>query len=277
MWAAIAAGPAALAVTVTATPTTVQAATPPQPATPSVRTTVDADPGGYAQVFLRAWLRSSVDDAASAQAGLAQAMAPDVALPDPDADARTRLESVTAVRSAQHAGGGWSVTVAAQYADGTVRYYAVPVTADRALSSFTVTGEPAVVAGPGQAETAASPYTVNVPDGELSTTVGEFLAAYLTGGGEADRYLAPGVRLAALSPAPYSEVAVQQVSAAEEAAASENVPTDGTTVRVQADAEARDDTGLWPLAYELGLTARSGRWEISGLPAAPATGNGGTR
>jgi hypothetical protein len=48
-------------------------------------------------------------------------MAPDVELPDPAADAQPRPASVTAVRSAQRADGAWSVTVAAQYADGAVR------------------------------------------------------------------------------------------------------------------------------------------------------------
>ncbi|MFE1437116.1 conjugal transfer protein [Streptomyces sp. NPDC058739] len=275
VWTVIAAGPAALALTVTTTPATVQAASPPPPTT--VRTAVAADPGGYAQVFLRAWLHGSAGDAGSARARLAQSMAPDVALPDPATGARTQLESVTAVRSARHRGGGWSVTVVAQDADGTVRYFAVPVAADSSGSLFTVTGAPAVVAGPVRAETPPSPYTVDVPDGELATAVGEFLAAYLTGAGGIDRYLAPGVSLAPVSPAPYTAVSVRQVSAAEETAAAEDVPADGTRVRVQAAVEARDGAGRWPLSYDLDLTARSGRWEIAGLPAAAASGKAGAR
>jgi hypothetical protein len=45
-------------------------------------------------------------------------MAPDVELPDPAADAQS---TPTAVRSAQRTDSAWSVTVAAQYADGAVR------------------------------------------------------------------------------------------------------------------------------------------------------------
>ncbi|MGW2572676.1 conjugal transfer protein [Streptomyces sp. NPDC001537] len=274
VWTVIAAGPLALCVAVTSTPTTVAAAPATKPT--AVRTAAAAaDPGGYAQVFIGAWLRSDANDETSAQARLAQSMAPDVELPDPAADAQSAPQSVTAVRSAQRGTGAWSVTVAAQYAGGSVRYYAVPVASDSAGSSFTVTGAPGVVAGPARASVPKSPYTVTVPDGDLSSSVGEFLTAYLTGAGEVDRYLAPGVKLTAVSPAPYKAVAVQQVLAIEEAAAAEQVPADGTTVHILASVEARDATGRWPLAYELTLKARSGRWEVAALQSGTAQDGGG--
>ncbi|MGV9934090.1 conjugal transfer protein [Streptomyces olivaceoviridis] len=272
---AIAAGPVALCVAVASTPTTVQAATPAKPT--AVRTAAAAaNPGGYAQLFVSAWLRSSADDATSAQARLAQSMAPGVELPDPAAGAQSKPQSVTAVRTAQRGGGAWSVTVAAQYADESVRYYAVRVVSDGAGASFAVTGAPGVVAGPVRASVPKSPYGVTVPEGDLSSAVGEFLAAYLTGAGEVDRYLAPGVALAPVSPAPYSAVSVEQVSAVEETAAAEQMPADGTTVHVLALVEARDADGRWPLAYELALKARSGRWEIAALQSGTAQ-NGGAR
>ncbi|MCX4462507.1 conjugal transfer protein [Streptomyces sp. NBC_01728] len=273
---ALAAGPVALCVAVASTPTTVQAATSSKPS--AVRTAaVAADPGGYAQLFVSVWLRSSADDATSAQARLAQSMAPDIELPAPApaAGAQSKPESVTAVRSAQREGGAWSVTVAAQYADGSVRYYAVPVAADPAGASFTVTGAPGVVADPARTEVPKSSYGVTVPEGDLSSAVGEFLAAYLTGAGEVDRYLAPGVRMSAVSPAPYTTVSVQQVSAVEEAAAGQ-VPADGTKVRVLVQVEARDSGGRWPLGYELTLKARSGRWEVAALESG-TTQDGGAR
>jgi pyruvate/2-oxoglutarate dehydrogenase complex dihydrolipoamide acyltransferase (E2) component len=151
-----------------------------------------------------------------------------------------------------------------------VRYYAVPVSSDSTGSSFTVTGAPGVVAGPARAEVPTSSYGVLVPEGDLSLAVGQFLAAYLTGAGEVDRYLAPGVKLTAVSPAPYTAVAVQQVSAAEQAAAAAQVPADGTTVRVLASVEARDTAGRWPLGYELTLKARSGRWEVAAMESGTA-------
>ncbi|MET8808646.1 conjugal transfer protein [Streptomyces sp. NPDC004546] len=269
VWTVIAAGPIALCVAVASTPTTVAAAPAAKPT--AVRTaTSSTAPGGYAQVFVGAWLRSNANDETSAQARLAQSMAPNVELPDPAADAQSAPQSVTAVRSAQRADGAWSVTVAAQYANGSVRYYTVPVASDSTGSSFTVTGAPGVVAGPARAGVAKSSYSVTVSEGDLSSAIGQFLAAYLTGAGEVSRYLAPGVKLTAVSPAPYTAVAVQQVSAAEEAAAAEQVPADGTTVRVLAAVEARDATGRWPLAYELTLKARSGRWEVATLQSGTA-------
>ncbi|WP_435216388.1 conjugal transfer protein [Streptomyces sp. bgisy034] len=276
VWTVIGAGPIALGVVIACPPTTVEAATSPKPTAAVRSTAVAADPAGYAQLFVHAWLRSSADDATSAQARLTRSMAPDVELPDPATGAQSMPASVTAVRSAQRAGGAWSVTVAAQYADGTVRYYAVPVAADAAGASFAVTGAPGVVAGPGRAEVPQSPYDVTVPDGELSSAVGEFLTAYLTGAGEVDRYLAPGVQLTTATASPFSSVSIQQVLAVEETAAAEQIPADGTRVHVLAQAEARDALGRWPLAYELALTARSGRWEVSALESG-TTQDGGPR
>ena len=138
-----------------------------------------------------------------------------------------------------------------------------------------MTGAPGVVAGPARAEVPKSPYGVTVPEGDLSSAVGEFLAAYLTGSGEVSRYLAPGVTLAPVSPAPYTAVSVQQVAAVEQAAAAEQMPADGTKVRVLVRVEARDAEGRWPLAYELTLKARSSRWEVAALESGTAQGGGG--
>ncbi|MFG2312938.1 conjugal transfer protein [Streptomyces sp. NPDC048566] len=273
VWTVIAAGPAALAVALASTPTTVAAA----PATPTgVRTTaaVTADPAGYAQLFLNTWLRSTADDDTTAQARLAQSLAPDVDLPDLAPGVQSKPASVTAVRSAQRGGGTWSVTVAAQSADGSVRYYAVPVATGRAGAALTVTGAPSVVAGPGRAKVAASPYGVTVPDGDLSSAVGEFLNAYLTGGGEVSRYLAPGVALSAVAPAPYTAVSVERVLAVEKAAAAEQMPGDGTRIRIAARVQAQDAAGRWPLTYELVMRARSGRWEVAALESGAAQAGG---
>ncbi|MGW7208456.1 conjugal transfer protein [Streptomyces sp. NPDC054837] len=279
LWTLIAAGPIALGLSLTSpsASTAVTAATQDPPAATVRTTAVGADPSGYAQLFVSAWLRSSADDASSAQARLAQSMAPHVELPDPLSAAQSPPPvSVTAVRSAQRAPGAWSVTVAAQYADGRVRYYAIAVAADRAGTWFAVTGAPGVVAAPARVEAPTSVYGVSVPQGDLSSAIGEFLAAYLTGAGQVERYLAPGVQLTAVSPAPYTAVAVQQVSAVQDVAAGERVPANGTWVRVLAQVEARDADGRWPLAYELALRARSGRWEVSALNSGIAQ-RGGAR
>ncbi|NUK21664.1 conjugal transfer protein [Streptomyces lunaelactis] len=275
LFTAIAAGPVALGVAVMSGPTTVAAAPPSKPT--AVRNAAAADPAGYAQLFVSAWLRSSADDTNSAQARLAQSLAPEVALPDPVASAQPELGSVTAVRSAPRDADEWAVTVAAQYADGRLRYFVVPVAADASGKSFAVTGTPGVVAGPARAAVASSPYSVRVPsEGDLASAVGEFFGAYLTGAGEVDRYLAPGVKLAPPFPAPYTTVTVQEVSGAEEAAAAEQVPPDGTEVRVRVQVEARDDAGRWPLAYDIDLTSRSSRWEVTALESGTVQ-DGGAR
>ncbi|WP_260470355.1 conjugal transfer protein [Streptomyces sp. RP5T] len=272
VWAAMSAGPIALAVAVATPATVVRAAPATKPTT--VKATVSANPSGYAAVFLSAWLRSRAGAESTAQARLAQSMAPDVDLPG-TADAQPEPDSVVAVRSAQQTGTAWSVTVAAQYADGSVRYFAVPVAADSSGASFTVSGAPGVVAGPARTKGVQSPYTVAVPaDSDVSSTAGEFLAAYLAGVGEVDRYLAPGVSLSPVLPAPYQTVTVQQMLAADQGAVAESVPADGTRVRVVAEVEALDSAGRWPLAYELTLKARSGRWEVTGLQSGTAQAGG---
>ncbi|MFD7444066.1 conjugal transfer protein [Streptomyces sp. NPDC059909] len=274
VWGAVAAGPVALAVAVTGPPTVVEAATPATPT--AVRTVAAADPSGYAEVFLGAWLRSSATEDGSAQARLVQSMAPDVELPDLAASAQAQPRDVVAVRSVQRSAGRWSVTVAAQYADGGVRYFVVPVVADSGGGSFAVAGAPGAVAGPARAGVPQSPYSVTVTsDSELSSTVGEFLTAYLAGAGGVDRYLAPGVKLSALSPAAFSAATVKQLLAVEEVAAAASVPKDGTRARVWAQVEAQDASGRWPLAYELTLEARSGRWEVAALESGTAQSGGG--
>ncbi|MFF5482201.1 hypothetical protein ACFY5C_33485 [Streptomyces sp. NPDC012935] len=86
VWIAIAPGPIALGLTITSTPTTVEAGIPSKPTTAPRTTTVAAYPVGYAQPFVQAWLRRSADEASSAQAPLAQWIAPDVEPPEPAAD-----------------------------------------------------------------------------------------------------------------------------------------------------------------------------------------------
>ncbi|MFE1928116.1 conjugal transfer protein [Streptomyces asoensis] len=275
LFTAIAAGPLALGIALVSGPSTVTAAASHKPA--AMRSAVTAaDPAGYAQMFLEAWLRSSADDANSAQARLARLLAPDVDLPDPGSGAQQKAATVTAVRSVQQGADGWTVTVAAQYADGRLHYFAVPVAADARGASFTVTGAPGVVAGPARAAVGRSPFKVGVPlDGDLSLALGEFFGAYLTGAGGVDRYLAPGVKVPTLSPAPYTAVTVQQVSADDEAAVAGRLPSGGAAVRVLVRLEVRDVEGRWPLAYRLALKARSGRWEVAGLEAGAAQDGGG--
>ncbi|MFC7308987.1 conjugal transfer protein [Streptomyces monticola] len=273
VWAALAAGPAALTLWALTPPTAVEALAPSAPARAPAPRAVH-DPRGYAEVFTAAWLRSDGDTPEAAQSRLAQSMAPSVPLPEPTAQAQS-AQSVSAVRSAQRGGGRWVVTVAAQYADGTVRYFSVPVTVGEGGASFAVERAPGQLAAPAAADVPETGYRVELSgEGELALTVAEFLTAYLAGDGQVARYLAPGVRLRAVTPAPYTAVEIEQARADSEKAMAEAVPGDGTRVRVLVQVTAKDAAGRWPLAYELTLAARAGRWEVAALESGAAAQEG---
>ncbi|QCX82264.1 Conjugative transposon protein TcpC (plasmid) [Streptomyces sp. YIM 121038] len=260
--AALTAGPLALLVSAWPSPSTSSAA----PASKPQRTSevaAHADPAGYAAEFVDAWLRTT-DDPTSPAAERARSLAPEVALPSRK-DGAPMPRRVTPVRSIARGGGAWSVTVAVQF-EGAVRYFAVPTRVSADGGSAVMTGAPALVPAPGRLAVPDSPYGVSVESGPLTATVRGFLAAYLAGQGEVTRYLAPGARASAVSPAATS-VAVREVSAREDAAADGLVPRPGARVHVLAQVEARDGWGRWPLAYELTLSARGDRWEISAIAA----------
>ncbi|MFE6955505.1 conjugal transfer protein [Streptomyces sp. NPDC057696] len=263
VWACLMTGPAAFSLALAQPATTVVAQSAPAPARTSSAAAAPADPSGYVSEFVDAWLRSDANAPDSAPALRAIRFAPDVALPEPASGAKA-LQKVTVVRSVHLTRGQWSVTVAAQYAD-SVRYFAVPATVSASGDAVTVTGTPALVPAPAAAKALPSAYKVDVPDGPLTDTVGDFLTAYLTGSGEVDRYLAPQTSLTAVTPAAAEKVDIDVVAALEEAATTERVPADGTQVHVQAEATAHTASGRWPLSYELTLTSRGGRWEIAEL------------
>jgi len=280
VWAALAAGPLALAGLCAVPRTVVSSAQPKTIASAALRSD---DPGGVAALFTDLWLRS---DAASASSSTAQALdsiAPDVDLPARSGDTAAQVPLRTvAVHSARQGDGSWSVVVAAQFTvsgpegvDGTVgagmvvRYFAVPVVSSgtaQGAGAFTVTAAPAEVAGPAVAAVPASPLQNPLPaDAPLVSSVGEFFQAYLGGVGEVDRYLSPGTALRAVHGSGYGSVVVDQVVADSDSVGG-SVPGDGTAVRVQVHVGATDAAGTrWPLVYGMTLTARSGRWEVTAL------------
>ncbi|MFD5814700.1 conjugal transfer protein [Streptomyces sp. NPDC127038] len=273
VWAAVASGPVALAIALMPAPDVLPASKPvPQATAQAVQ-----DPSGYAELFVSSWLRSNAQQEESAQSRRARALAPDVALLEPAATAQLRLEGVRAVRSVEH-GRMWVVTVAAQYTNADVRYLAVEVSSGAGGGAFTVSGSPAVVAGPAAGVASQSRFRIGVPSGPLASTAAEFLRAYLTGAGAVERYLAPGTSLRGLGTGAFTSVEVQEVMAADEAAAAAKVPSDRTRVRIEVSVVARaEDGGRWPLAYAMTLAARDGRWEIASLDSGAGSTAGGAR
>ncbi|WP_372404846.1 hypothetical protein [Streptomyces luteireticuli] len=157
-----------------------------------------------------------------------------------------------------------------------MRYFVVPVAVagSGAVRQVTVVRAPAEVAAPSAALARSTTDSLSVPpDSPLARTAGEFLSAYLGGGpGVSDRFLAPGVKLPPVSPAPYRTVQLERVAVSRGSGESSDgaVGRDGEVARVAAQVVARDGAGRqWPLAYDLRLTARGGRWEIAGLGSEP--------
>ncbi|MEU8481069.1 conjugal transfer protein [Streptomyces hygroscopicus] len=264
MWGALAAGPVALVIISASSETA-----PVIVKTPVPHQARSADPSGTAELFVALWLRSDGRSEQSGDERRLRAMAPGVDLPEPRKGAQLSADRVVAVRSAQLSDGAWSVTVAVQSGE-QVRYFSVPLVAsDSGSGAFVVAAAPARMPGPQAMRAPASAYRVPVPEGsELASTAAEFLTAYLTGVGEKDRYLAPGVRLAPLDAPRYERAEVEQVSA-DDAAVKGPVPKNGTMARVQVRVRAVDAAAAWPLVYSLRMSARDGRWEIASVDAVP--------
>lgn len=165
----------------------------------------------------------------------------------------------------------WSVTVAVTVTDVNEtterRYFQVPIRyAEEGLMALTL---PTPVSAPPVAVSPATGYRTQVDTtSPLGQTVGQFLSAYTAGAGDVSRYLTPGVFLAPLTPAPYTELRLSELRAAGEQPT--DTAQDGTQIRVLALGTAVvSDEQTSNIAYALTLTARADRWEISAIDPAP--------
>lgn len=296
IWTALAAGPMALAVALASPEATVAQAAPTARATDSVRPS--AEPGGVAEMFVELWLRSDAAVPDSSVAAAVRALAPQAELPKrprSEAGALTSAVRAVTVRTSWAAAGGWTAVVAAYggrdqtapAAPGSpvaadvalVRYFAVSGIGGKDGGPVAIGGSPAEIAAPGAVAVPDSGFTHPVPSsGVLATSLGEFVRAYLGGqGGGLERYLSPGLEVSAPKTAPYVRVEVEGVAADAESAVGAAVPADGTRARVRVRVIGEDRVGVrWPLIYRLEVTARAGRWEVSGLEAgvtAPSAGS----
>ncbi|MFD7555226.1 conjugal transfer protein [Streptomyces sp. NPDC059835] len=293
LWAALAAGPLALASVAAMPRTTVAQAAPTPHATEAGRT--PADPRGVAELFVDLWLRADTTTPDSPASAALRSLAPGVDLPKQPRGSDSAPVRVVAVRTSDGAdGASWTVMVAVLRDQkeqpsptpsgpgagvSPVRYFAVSGTRGPGSGAVTVVGAPAEIAAPDAPPPAAEEITHRVPaDSSLGTTLGEFIRTYL-GGGQGtgiDRYLSPGLSVAVPKSAPYARVEVDDVTADSEKAAGTGVPADGTAAKVRIRVTGQDaQGGRWPLAYRAEVTARAGRWEISRLEAGitgPPTG-----
>ncbi|WP_407842138.1 hypothetical protein ACE1OC_43070 (plasmid) [Streptomyces sp. DSM 116496] len=296
IWTALAAGPLALAVALAAPEATVAQAAPTARVSDDVR--LPAEPGGVAEMFVELWLRSDAAAPDSNVAVAVRALAPQAQLPKrPHSEVGALASAVraVAVRTSWAPGGRWTAVVAAYggrdqtapAAPGNpvagdvalVRYFAVSGTGGKDGGPVAINGSPAEIATPGAVAVPDSVFTHRVPaSGALATSLGEFVRAYLGGQGAGlERYLSPGLEVSAPKAAPYVRVDVEDVAADAESAVEATVPADGARARVRVRVIGEDRAGVrWPLVYRLEVTARAGRWEVSGLEAgvtAPPTGS----
>jgi hypothetical protein len=199
------------------------------------------------------------------------------------------VTQTVALDATQVSKGYWSITVGARVmaasANGYVplglRAYQVGV-ARSAEGGFVATSAPGQVPLPRAASlpklkgpALASP---DATHSDVNAALQRFFAAYLTGQGELSRYVAPDAGLVAVSPAPYSGVALQRVSleatTIKTAAGANPINTKGFVARVVVAAiDTAERTQVF--SYSVELAQRENRWEVRKLlPAAPLAHTG---
>jgi len=100
------------------------------------------------------------------------------------------------------------------------------------------------------------------PDDPMAELVERFLAALLTGAGDAGPYLAPGVELPVADPPPFAELELVEL-------ASEELDDGQVWVSAQVLATTADGGATLPTSYDLVLVPRSDRWEVVELSGVP--------
>ncbi|MET9734582.1 conjugal transfer protein [Streptomyces sp. NPDC006458] len=294
-WVLLVAGPVLGGWALLAGPQVVRAeAVPDRPAAVAVDS---SGPGGFAELFVTAYLEAAEGETLAAFLPGAKSAAP--------ADAGQVVERVAAVRVRALSDGYWAVTVAARVrpvktpeakATATepgaaergsgLRYFRVPLWSGPA-GELVAVSLPAEVGAPPAGPTPVLAYGQGgVPskaDPGVRTLEG-FFSSYLAGGGEVDRYMPPGSTLSPIVPTPYATARLEWVAEygtnAPGAAFPEGAQIpDGTRRRLLVDVTAADLAGVKrSLTYAVALKARDGRWEVEAVEAAPllAAGSGAT-
>lgn len=233
---------------------------------------LSAVPDGWAEMYVRSWLSATRDDAARLDAFY-----------PPGAKSRravgTQVPVDTAVISVvSPAPRVWSVVVVADVLviqpDGkrTATLLCAQVAMTGTHSGYVATALPSPVACPSAGGVAALAYDEGTdPRGPVGQSISGFLAAYLTGQGQLDRFVSPGASMAPPRPAPYAAVQVAEVRTHEKFEPGQAArPVDGAVVHSFTHAWGWDATGqTTPVDYALTLVARAGRWEITSIDPAP--------
>lgn len=235
-------------------------------AVPKVREPADvAFAGEMASRVVVAWLGATREDSEGLFALTNQAELS--ALPEEG----QRVASVR-VASVSEEGSVFSVvvgaTVTAVKGDPQRRFFQVPVRVDGDMVA--ALSLPAPVTGPVIAASPKLGYREQLSSDELvSTTVEQFLGAYLTGVGDVSRYLTPQTTIAPIAPSLFVQVVVDDITG-DRALDPEVAPADGDSVRVLVTATGTvTETQSSTVSYALSLSARAGRWEVAAIDATP--------
>jgi hypothetical protein len=286
VWALVTSGPVFGVLALTGS------STPAQGAAKSVVVSTPASatgPAGFASLFVAAYLEAGQ----GTERDLAPYYSGSVVLSAKPGARKATRSTVIASREVQP--GYWSITVAAEVTAKNeagkatrigVQYFRVGVqatgpasaggtsTSDAAVAGYAATSLPAQVAAPASLKPGALVYEsdrgTSSTDPAVETAKG-FLSAYLTGTAELDRYTSPGVRLKAITPAPYSTVKLTGVQDDSSGSEQQKVPADGTELHQLVDVDATDAaSSTVSLSYALTLKSRAGRWEVASVDDAPA-------
>lgn len=96
----------------------------------------------------------------------------------------------------------------------------------------------------------------------VTSSVEGFLQAYLIGSGDLTRFVSPGTTITPVSPAPYTSARIEYVVGDREPG---EKATDGDVIHVSARLLLTNETTEALGDFQLTLTARAGRWEVSTL------------
>ncbi|GGR82383.1 hypothetical protein GCM10010269_21900 [Streptomyces humidus] len=284
-WALVASGPALGMLAFLSASGPAQGATKPVVAAAPASS---VGPAGFAELFVAAYLQAGQ----GTERDLAPYYSGSFALAVKPGTREATQSTVLASREVQP--GYWSITVAADVTAHDdkgkakrlgVQYFRVGIQAtgpasaggtDKAASDagYAATSLPAQVAAPASVKPGGLAYETDrgssSADPSVETARG-FLAAYLTGSTELDRYTSPGTRLQPISPAPYAALKVTGVQDDSSGSGQQKVPADGTVLHQLVQVDATDQAGSpVSLSYALTLKSRAGRWEVASVDDAPA-------
>ncbi|MFD4612889.1 conjugal transfer protein [Streptomyces sp. NPDC058440] len=284
VWALVVSGPVLGALAFLSSSAPAQGAAKPAAAATPVS---PVGPAGFAELFVSAYLQAGQ----GTERDLAPYYSGSVALAVKPGTRTATQSTVIASREVQP--GYWSVTVAADVTAHDdkgkstrlgVQYFRVGIQAtgpagaggaeQGATASYAATSLPAQVAAPAALKPGGLAYETDRgssgADPSVETARG-FLAAYLTGTTELDRYTSPGTRLQPISPAPYAAVKVTGVQDDSSGSGQQKVLADGTVLHQLVQVDATDQAGSpVSLSYAFTLKSRAGRWEVASVDDAPA-------